>query len=415
MKMDLPIFGQGGEVAEATSDWLGNTDPFDFGWWEDKEMAKKVARHYGWSIPQGQGTVAYKWTTGPGKEKTDKHLNEVIRPGIASFGSEIRELPDWGQLMEEKGIPPAMWESFAQNMVGHLSDSEKTGFGTMTPTSACRMGKNCPKCYAERLEAGMPNLTSNGWKHLNALASNPVLHGSAMAYLINNHPSPTFRWNIGGDYANVEHIAHTLSVAAATPGTQHWLHTKDGKTLLEYLDQYEPGSQEWHDAIPAPHTFLYSQPHARMTTGPTGGGQLGDETTASDRIAWGKLNQYADINNPMKHMGLTGTELGTEPRDDAFFCPSSLKVKDPETGKPIVPCTDFGCRACRTRGGPTVQFGGHSGAHGNQPIADKKGVEARAMSEQQYDEQTQRALGMVMDTKQRQEAAMRQLMEENQQ
>ena len=394
-------------IEEELRNFSEQHNPFEFGFWDKeihgKEQANKnilnVARTYGFNPSKtvGRGNVVDAWVKGPGSKKVQNHLKNEIRPGIAKFGTKIRPIVDWQFLMEKKGIPRTLWNQYAHETMGGMGNTSKTGSSTGLPTSACRIGdkKHCGTCYAAMAEH-KDNVSISNWRHISKLGEDPMLHASAQAFLMRGH-SPEFRGNWSGDYQNVEHVAQALSIAQSTPNVHHWLHTKEVPDLMKYLGQFEEYSEEWYNAIPQNVTMVFSQPYARMVAREedSGGGLRSDEVS-SKNSSWIKANNYANENNPNRHPNLKSSEVGTAPREGATLCPTSLRDKDPETGKNMGNCGDFNCSACRNNDGKIVQYGGHHGGFPNINMPNKDGDRERAMDSNQLAQQQKKALAQAM-------------------
>ena len=396
---------------EELEEWMATTDPHEVGPWmwehgneEHDATLDKIAERYDWH----PNSAILRWVEGPGKKKVQTFLDEQVRPGINSFGSQIREIPDWQVLMMENGIEPSEWVDLANQTVGNLSQTSKVGVSSGVPTAACICGDpdgKCGSCYAKNTErrGGTVGNRAN-WRHLVKLSENPILHAAAQAYLIDRAPEPTFRGNYVGDYQNVGHFAQALSIARQTPKKHHWLHTKEAPMLNEYLSQFPEGSQEWIDAIPENVMGRFSMPYDRMTVGPEGGGVAGDEMGVTSS----KWTNLMDESGVGIHPRIQPSEVGTAPRHDAHMCETSLKL--PGLGA----CSDFDCNACMEYQGP-VQFAGHASRFGNIEIADRHGVKQRAMTSDQYQEQQDAALANAMEIKQARENNLRNLFGETSQ
>lgn len=354
-KASLPMVGQG--------DY--DEDDLDAYWYLDNpDLIPEVAQKYGWPA----GSTPKRWDEGPGKTKTKQAIGQA-REGLSAFGTKIRDLDDWPSYMRDNNIPPNLWDAYATTMVGSLSESDKTGITTGTPTMGCRVGgKRCNKCYAKNTENAMPGYYKNAWNHLRQLGTNPTLHASALAYLLAKNPE--YRGNMGGDYQNVSHMAHALSVAAASPNTHHWLHTKEVPDIVQYLSQFEKFSPEWHNAIPENVMMRFSQPYDHM--GPW-------DVTQKDWV------ELLDPNDPTKgvHPRIQPAKTGShEGKENVANCPTTLGIKDLE-GEKIKTCEQANCRYCR-EGEGTVNFVPHHGGRHNVKMANKEGEQQRAYTPEEF-------------------------------
>ena len=395
--------------AEMPEEWYqqalehgGATDDYGIYDFTDPEKHQAMIDRYGFK----PFTASRDYIMGPGKEKMKAEM-ERVRGRLDKFGSKMVPLVDWERIMEMEGVPSNQWDQIARDTVGSLSDTDKVGIASGTPTAACPMGSALcgTKCYAKSLERREPAMRAL-LNHYKMLGDNPARHGSAMSYLLNRDPSKEFRGNWSGDYQNVGHIAQALSIAAATPNVEHWLHTREIPALLEYLSQFEEGSQEWIDAIPPNARFRLSQTHDRMTSGPEGGGIRGDEMGPT-ATKW-RMIQGLDTIDPrtgetrshQKHPQITGTEVGTAPREGAFMCPVTMKPKHPETGEKLInpqskttECGQFGCNVCQSKDIPVIYSGNWTG-HPNTLMADKHGVKERHLTSEQLAHEQAKAFGM---------------------
>ena len=330
---------------------------------DNPELIPKVAEHYGWP----KGSTNKRWSEGPGKDKAMGALKEA-RVGLAGFGSQMKDIDDWASFMQARNVPRALWDNYAREVVGAMAESSKTGFGSATPTMGCRIGgkEKCSKCYAESKEWQSSGYYNNAWKHLRRMGAEPDLAASAMAFLIDKHPS--FRGNIGGDYQNVGHLAQSLSVARKTPKQSHWLHTREIPTVLEYLNQFEEGSQEWLNAIPQNARIRFSMPHDLMNP---------DEVTNS---AW---NALLDPNDPNKgrHPRVTPTKTG-KAEEGQFACPTTMGIVD-SRGNKIDSCKGAFCNEC-PEGESTVAYAPTWSGSLNVNMTDQHGVERRAYTKEEW-------------------------------
>lgn len=104
------------------------------------------------------------------------------------------------------------------------------------PASMCQVGaklaqrKNtiCSICYAKRGNYQFDNVRRAQMKRLDAL-KHPDW-AVAMAILI--QPHRYFRWHDSGDLQGIEHFRQVCWVAKLTPGTQHWLPTREHRYIL---------------------------------------------------------------------------------------------------------------------------------------------------------------------------------------
>ena len=103
-------------------------------------------------------------------------------------------------------------------------------------------GSVCFKCYARRIQKLRPSVNM-GWgnnqsKTVATLALDPTLWQDAMVFQINRMGYAEHRWLDSGDVPNVQFLASVCEVARQTPNVQHWLPTREVKTLLAFIKQY---------------------------------------------------------------------------------------------------------------------------------------------------------------------------------
>jgi len=128
----------------------------------------------------------------------------------------------------------------ARAYVGGLSAPSKMPCHSYNlPAHKCNVGSRlaklygsvCSDCYALKgrylfpivqraLERRLATIRKKNW------ASN-------MARSINN--APFFRWHDSGDIQSLRHLHNIVDVANSTPDTLHWLPTREGKIVRDFL------------------------------------------------------------------------------------------------------------------------------------------------------------------------------------
>ena len=129
----------------------------------------------------------------------------------------------------------------AKEITGGLTHTSKMpGPSYNTPASRCITGAKlrkvpgsvCSSCYAlkgnykrfpkveEALEKRFKSLKRQAWV-------------PAMVALITGHKY--FRWHDSGDLQGPQHLKNIFEVCKATPGTQHWLPTREAG-LMKFID-----------------------------------------------------------------------------------------------------------------------------------------------------------------------------------
>ncbi len=129
----------------------------------------------------------------------------------------------------------------ALKIVGGLSKPSKMpGWAYGLPAAECKTGGKlklipnsvCSGCYADKGCYVFPVVQAAQYRRLAAIRS-PLWTG-AMALLINSKKSKYFRWHDSGDVQDEEHLLKIFAVAKLTPGTSHWLPTREAWTA-KYL------------------------------------------------------------------------------------------------------------------------------------------------------------------------------------
>ena len=88
-------------------------------------------------------------------------------------------------------------------------------------------GSVCHGGYALKGRYRFPNVKEALARRLQALTHPQWVQ--AMVVLIDN--TPWFRWHDSGDLQGVEHLKNIFEVCKLTPGTSHWLPTREAKFL----------------------------------------------------------------------------------------------------------------------------------------------------------------------------------------
>lgn len=129
----------------------------------------------------------------------------------------------------------------AKTIVGGLSNPSKMPcYGYSIPANKCQTGMKmrekensiCADCYALKgmysfhttqaaLERRYESLMDERW-------------ADAMTKLIKGMEH--FRWHDSGDLQGLWHLKNIIKVCLATPGTQHWLPTREYKMVKEYIE-----------------------------------------------------------------------------------------------------------------------------------------------------------------------------------
>ncbi len=92
-------------------------------------------------------------------------------------------------------------------------------------------GSVCAGCYAMKGRYRFPNVREAMDKRLAALTDPRWV--DAMVTLITGEP--WFRWHDSGDIQSPEHLKNIFEVCKRTPGTRHWMPTREVK-FLKFMD-----------------------------------------------------------------------------------------------------------------------------------------------------------------------------------
>jgi len=162
----------------------------------------------------------------------------------------------------------------AKQITGSLSKPSKMpGWAYGIPAAECKTGKKlvhvkgstCEGCYANKGCYVFPVVQAAQYKRLEA-RKHP-LWVKAMAAQINSKKSKFFRWHDSGDVQDLKHLAKIFKVAKLTPGTRHWLPTREAWT------------QAYQDRAPSNLTIRFSMP---MVNQPAAGNWNNTSTVVTD-------------------------------------------------------------------------------------------------------------------------------------
>ena len=124
----------------------------------------------------------------------------------------------------------------AKAITGGLSKPNKMpGPSINLPASQCITGRKlvnvkgstCSGCYALKGRYRFPNVKEAMARRLAKLHDPRWIE--AMVTLINKQP--VFRWHDSGDLQSVQHLKNIFEVCKRTPGTSHWLPTREARFL----------------------------------------------------------------------------------------------------------------------------------------------------------------------------------------
>ena len=128
----------------------------------------------------------------------------------------------------------------AKQITGGLSQPNKMpGYSYNLPAQACITGAKlvkipgsvCAGCYALKGRYRFPNVKEALARRLNSLTDPKWIE--AMTVLVAHYSLkvPFFRWHDSGDLQSVEHLKNIFEVCKQTPGTLHWLPTREARFL----------------------------------------------------------------------------------------------------------------------------------------------------------------------------------------
>jgi hypothetical protein len=129
-----------------------------------------------------------------------------------------------------------MLKKEARLITGGLSaPSKMPGPAFNLPAQACITGSKlvkipgsvCAGCYALKGRYRFRNVKEALARRLEGLTHPEWI--PAMVVLIDN--TPWFRWHDSGDLQSVQHLKNIFEVCKLTPGTMHWLPTREAKFL----------------------------------------------------------------------------------------------------------------------------------------------------------------------------------------
>ena len=129
-----------------------------------------------------------------------------------------------------------MLKKEARQITGGLSKPSKMpGPAHNLPAAACKTGAKlaqipgsvCAGCYALKGRYRFNNVQAALQRRLQAIESPEWVE--AMIVLIK--PQKFFRWHDSGDIQSLKHLENIFRVCRATPGTSHWLPTREAQFL----------------------------------------------------------------------------------------------------------------------------------------------------------------------------------------
>ena len=128
--------------------------------------------------------------------------------------------------------------------IGGLSKPSKMpSYSYSLPASRCKVGgklravkgSTCAGCYAMKGRYVFSNVQSALTRRLDALNADRLAWEHNMVKLINSLQISHFRWHDSGDLQDADHLLRIIAIATATPGTMHWLTTKEYALVRQYI------------------------------------------------------------------------------------------------------------------------------------------------------------------------------------
>ena len=199
-----------------------------------------------------------------------------------------------------------MLKKEAEKIVGGLSKPSKMpGPAYNLPASACITGQKlakipgsvCSGCYALKGRYRFNNVQAALQRRLQAIESPEWVE--AMIILIK--PQKYFRWHDSGDIQSLKHLENIFRVCRATPGTSHWLPTREAQFLKRLKVNQVPRnliirmSSHMIDQAPVnfwPWTSTVTSGEGRSCPAPEQGNECKDCTACWDRtvpnVCYGK-------------------------------------------------------------------------------------------------------------------------------
>jgi hypothetical protein len=135
----------------------------------------------------------------------------------------------------------------AEAIAGTLGEPSKMpGSSYGIPAQACKTGSKlagvegsvCSKCYALRGNYQFSSTRASQQKRLAGIEDERWVD-ALIVLLVAKYRSgrlpPYHRWHDSGDIQSREHLAKICAVARATPWLRHWLPTKEGTMLRDFV------------------------------------------------------------------------------------------------------------------------------------------------------------------------------------
>ena len=138
----------------------------------------------------------------------------------------------------------SMTKTQAAIVCGSLTSTTKMPCKSYSlPTEACKTGFKmskiegsiCSSCYADK---GFYKVYENNIKPAQFSRLDSITGEFWVSGMVSHiGKDPFFRWHDSGDLQNLEHLEKIVSVCHATPGTRHWLPTREYGTIKEFIEK----------------------------------------------------------------------------------------------------------------------------------------------------------------------------------
>jgi len=298
----------------------------------------------------------FNWI-GDNRGKLDQYLDENRVDWITDEPQTIAPFSEMSDLRGKKQ------KKLAENLIGGgFSFTSKMPGGSLAfPAHTCDVGMRlaniktagCHACYATRGRYPLNNKQSQMYDNLHGLTRNDPRYASALTERMKAQMlfdgEPYWRWFDSGDLQRgkgetkrnfgAKHFAQTLDVASASPGSKHWLPTRQMGGVKQIMDE------RGVDAIPDNMKTRLSVPFI---------GQASDN----------EVNEIFGLPNV--------TSLLEELKDMRNIDVSEISSIDPSSKTCPVSvmggnCDDYGCRDCWEHEGP-ISYNLHTPGGKNRPM-----------------------------------------------
>lgn len=139
----------------------------------------------------------------------------------------------------------SMTKTQAAIVCGSLTSTTKMPCKSYSlPTEACKTGYKmskiegsiCASCYAN---TGFYKVYENNIKPAQFSRLDSITGEFWVSGMVSHiGKDQFFRWHDSGDLQSLEHLEKIVSVCLATPGTRHWLPTREYGTIKEFIEKH---------------------------------------------------------------------------------------------------------------------------------------------------------------------------------